>query len=422
MNSITAFLKTKISEKKRHAIRCSGLYRFVKKNIDGFLLKQWISLKKKNSRKPFFSQKLGVNLIGFLNAELGLGSAARGSVLALDSAQVPVNLINIELPGSIELETSLPGLQQPAGMDYGINLIHTNPPEYLLLWKRLDKTLLTRGYNIGVWFWELPDLPDEWKKNFPILDEVWVATRFIQETVQKSSSIPVIKIPPCIHVDLDPTLQRSDFNLPNGAFLFLNAYDTHSISERKNPLASIRAFKEAFPAQEASVGFVIKVSNAIDDSNTIDQIKNELLGHPNCHLIEDSYPRTRFNTLINLVDVYVSLHRSEGFGLIPAEAMFLGKPVIATNWSGNTDFMTPENSCCVDFKLVPVKPGLLHYKPGHLWADADVSHAAHWMKKLASDHIYYNKISLNARATISHDFSPEKIGDLMKTRLKEIIG
>jgi glycosyltransferase involved in cell wall biosynthesis len=353
---------------------------------------------------------------------LGLGSAARGIALALKTTGVSVTPINIELAGPPKAGASLLGLQQPAGTEYGINLIHTNPPEYLLLWKRLDKSLLTRGYNIGVWYWELPDLPKEWKKSFPVLDEVWVATRFVQETVQKCSSIPVIKIPPCIQVDLDPTLQRSDFNLPNGAFLFLNAYDTHSISERKNPLASIRAFKEAFPAQDSSVGFVIKVSNAVDDANTIDLIKNEFLGHPNCHLIEDSYPKTRFNALINLVDAYVSLHRSEGFGLIPAEAMFLGKPVIATNWSGNTDFMTPENSCAVDYQLIPVKTVLLHYQPGQLWADADVSHAAFWMKKLVSDHIYYNKISLNARATIVNNYSPENIGDIMKKRLKVIIG
>jgi glycosyltransferase involved in cell wall biosynthesis len=366
---------------------------------------------------------MGVNLIGFLGAELGLGAAARGSALAFNTVGTPVNLINIDLQSPEEkTRDSMPGFQGSARSEFGINLIHINVPEYPLLWKRVDKGLLAGGYNIGVWYWELPDLPDEWRKGFGVLDEIWVATRFVKESIQKQSPIPVIKIPPCIYVDLDQTLKRSDFDLPEEIFLFLNAYDTHSVSERKNPLAAIRAYKEAFQRNDSSVGFVVKVSNAADDPEMIKQIKHELLGYLNCYLIEDILPRVKFNSLLNLVDAFVSLHRSEGFGLIPAEAMFLGKPVIATNWSGNTDFMTTDNSCMVDYQLIPVKSGLLHYQPGQFWADADISHAAQLMKKLTSDHFYYDNISKNARATMVRNFSPEKIGDIMKTRLEEVIG
>jgi glycosyltransferase involved in cell wall biosynthesis len=422
MNPLTLFLKNSIPEKKRQAIRDSGLYRFVMKKVDDFFIRQWISLKKKRSITPAFDQNMGVNLIGFLGAELGLGAAARRSALAFNTVGTPVNLINIDLQSPEEkTRDGMPGVQGSARSEYGINLIHINVPEYPLLWKRVDKGLLAGGYNIGVWYWELPDLPDEWRKGFGMLDEIWVATRFVQESIQKQSPIPVIKIPPCVYVDLDHTLKRSDFNLPEEIFLFLNAYDTHSVSERKNPLAAIRAFKEAFQRNDSSVGFVVKVSNAADDPEMIKQIKYELLGYLNCYLIEDTFPRVKFNSLLNLVDAFVSLHRSEGFGLIPAEAMFLGKPVIATNWSGNTDFMTADNSCMVDYQLIPVKSGLLHYQPGQFWADADISHAARLMKKLTSDQFYYDNISENARATMVRNFSPEKIGDIMKTRLEEII-
>lgn len=422
MNTLTLFLKERIPEKSKQAIRNSGLVRFVRKRVYNCLLNRWISLKQNKSKTTSFSRKMGVNLIGFLGAELGLGSAARSSALALNAAGLPVNLINFDLPSSMKIGDRNPGIQQSTGFEYGINLIHINPPEYIHLWKRFGKALLVGRYNIGVWYWELPDLPDEWLKGFRVLDEIWVATRFVQETIQKKSPIPVIKIPPCIQVELDLTLRRSDFNLPENVFLFLCAYDANSVSERKNPLAAIRAFKKAFQEKDSSVGLVIKVSNSNYDPGAINQIKHELQGHRNCCLIEDTFPRLKFNSLVNLVDVYVSLHRSEGFGLIPAEAMFLGKPVILTNWSGNTDFMTPENSCGVDYQLIPVKPGLPRYRPGQIWADADISHAAFLMKKLTSDRGFYNKISMNARATIVRDFSPEKIGDVMKKRLEEING
>lgn len=168
------------------------------------------------------------------------------------------------------------------------------------------------------------------------------------------------------------------------------------------------------------MGLVIKVSNSNYDPGAIDQIKQEFQGRQNCFLLEDTFPQRKFNSLVNLVDVYVSLHRSEGFALIPAEAMYLGKPVIATNWSGNTDFMTPENSCGVDYQLIPVKPGLPHYQPGQVWAEPDISHAAYLMKKLTSDRGFYNNIAMNAKATIVRDFSPERIGFIMKKRLEEI--
>ena len=423
MNSFVLFFKNLIPKKWKQAFKDSVLYRFVKKRVYNSGINQWISLKKAGSRKPFFRQKMGVNLIGFLEADLGLGSAARGVELALRTAEIPVNLINIDLQNTGERTGG--GLHSPlgsSGPEYGINLIHINPPEYLFLWNRVEKDLLAGGYNIGVWYWELPELPHEWRKSFGVLDEIWVASRFVQEAVQKESPIPVHKIPPCVPVELDQSLKRSDFNLPAETFLFLNAYDTHSVSERKNPLAAIRAFMEAFQENDTSVGLVIKVRNADDDPDTINQIKQRIQGHLNCYLIEDTFPKVKFNSLVNLVDAFVSLHRSEGFGLIPAEAMCLGKPVIATNWSGNTDFMTPENSCLVDYQPIPVKPGLLHYHPGHFWADADVSQAARLMKSLASDHGHYNKISENARITIVRDFSTQRIGDIMRKKLEGIIG
>ena len=125
------------------------------------------------------------------------------------------------------------------------------------------------------------------------------------------------------------------------------------------------------------------------------------------------------NSLINLVDVYISLHRSEGFGLIPAEAMSLGKPVVMTKWSGNLDLMTADNSCGVDYQLIPLREDFGPYLPGQIWADPDLDQAAFYMQKLHSDALYYAQISEHARMDICNRFSPEVIGKMIKERLQQ---
>ncbi len=417
------FIKKHLSENIINKIKNTDLFILAWKFVNNYLLNQWISQKKFKPKSQSIGGKLGINLIGFMDAPLGIGAAARSSELALITAGLSFNVVNINLKRSMVIgNNSKHKVNKINGIASGINIIHINPPEYPYLWRHLGKSLLVGKYNVGVWYWELSNLPDDWLRGFQVLDEIWVATRFVKEAVQKKSPIPVMIIPPCVKVELDATLTRDDFKLPRDAFLFLCAYDAHSIYERKNPLGVIRAFKKAFKQNDTSVGLVVKINNSNFDFESIRQIKNELQGYRNCFLIEETFPLLKFYSLVNHINAFVSLHRSEGFGLILAEAMSLGKPVIATNWSGNTDFMTPQNSCAVDYKLIPVKQGLAPYQPGQFWADADIDSASFFMNKLTSDHVFYNRISMNARDSIVPNFSPEKIGNIMKKRLDEISG
>jgi glycosyltransferase involved in cell wall biosynthesis len=230
----------------------------------------------------------------------------------------------------------------------------------------------------------------------------------------------VVKIPPCISPIYDQQLKRSDYDLPDGRFLFLCAYDVLSIQARKNPAGAVDAFKRAFPKNDSAVGLVIKVNNAAENPREIKQLRSYISGYSNCYVIEDIYSKPRFNSLLNVVDAFVSLHRSEGFGLIPAEAMSFGKPVIMTRWSGNLDFMTPNNSCGVEYKLVPISGQSGPYMPGQFWADPDIDHAAFFMQKLVGDSRYYAEISKQAQKTIWDDFSPHRIGQLIKKRMTSI--
>ena len=392
------------------------------KNIEELYIQEWAAsrnlAKVGNSKFPL---KRGINLIGHIKASTGLGEAARSSLLALNQAHVPVELIDFEF-GVPEKQQKEQIHLQPVKDEfaYQTNLIHINPLQMPYLWEKFGQEKLTGRYNIGFWYWELSGFPDFWKSRFDVVDEVWVATEFIRAAIQEKSPVPVVKIPPCIQVDCEPGLNRASFNLPKDVFLFLCAYDILSVHERRNPRAAIGAFKRAFDQNTRSVGLVIKLNNAQENPQAVEQLKRELADYPNCYFEDEVFTKPRFNALINQIDAFVSLHRSEGFGLIPAEAMYLGKPVIMTNWSGNVDFMTRDNSCGVDYQFVPVGSGCWPYPPEELWADPDVDHAAYFMKKLFEDTTYYQQISTNAAQTIHSMFSPALVGQMMRERLEKL--
>jgi len=359
----------------------------------------------------------GINLIGYVRAMTGIGEAARSTALALNKSKIPYSIIdfNHDIPFH-QIDNSL---EYSLGktFNYNVNLIHVNPLQLPYVWESFGEENLSRQYNIGVWYWELQEFPDEWISRFNVVDEIWVASEFVRKSIQIKSTIPVIKVPPCIEVNYDPCLTRRDFDLPEGKFLYLCAYDTLSVHERKNPSGAINAFIRAFSNSNLPVGLVIKINNAEKNLPAVRQLKNQLKGYKNCYVIEEFFTKKKFCSLLKLVDVYISLHRSEGFGLIPAEAMYLGKPVIMTNWSGNKDFMTDDNSCGVNFQLIPVGKNAYPYDPNQLWADPDIDHAIYYLKKLFFDSNYYSMISRNASNYIRTNLSPDVVGQIIRERL-----
>ena len=391
-------------------------------NFDQRYIAEWTSEHKKNPW-VFGSKKYksGINLVGYLQAIFGLGEAARSSILALQAAQIPHNTINYEagLPDHHQIE-AFSNHKTEKCFKYNTNLFHINPPELPHLWEGFNRRNLTGRYNIGVWYWELPDFPEDWLNIFGLVDEVWVATQFIRDSISAKSPVPVTIIPPCIHTTYNTGLTRSDFKLPDDRFLFFCAYDISSVQTRKNPLGAIEAFKRAFLKSDTSVGLVIKIINARQNLGEVKLLHEALCGYSNIYFMEDILERSNVIALLNLIDAYVSLHRSEGFGLVPAEAMSLGKPVIMTKWSGNVDFMTDGNSCGVDYKLTSIKEKIGPYLPGQKWAEPDLDHAAFFMMKLRSDQEYCTQISEEAKKFIQEHFSAVGIGQLMKDRMQHI--
>ena len=360
----------------------------------------------------------GANLIGYLKAEMGIGQGGRLYAKALQKTGAPYTLVNFQSGnsarhGDCELEQDFSEKAK-----YAANIIHINPEQMELLHLMLPQSTWEKRYNIGVWLWELEEIPEEWCKCFPYVDEVWAPANFTADAIRKKSPVPVTMIPYGIEAKTDEKFDRAYFGLPKDRFLFLCMYDTNSTMARKNPRAVVNAFKQAFDKDDLSVGLVIKLNNPTDHDMAI--LKADLEGYQNITLINRILSKTEVNSLIADCNVFVSLHRSEGFGLVMAEAMYLGVPCIATGWSANVDFMNRENSCLVDYGFVSVGENYHLATADQRWADPNIDQAADYMKRLSSDPAYYQQKAKSGKQFIREEYSLEKSAEKMKQRLKEL--
>ena len=197
-------------------------------------------------------------------------------------------------------------------------------------------------------------------------------------------------------------------------------YDTNSVQERKNPKAAINAFQNAFKKEEKEVGLVIKVNNAEDKMSEIRDLEKMISEWKNIYLISQNLSKIEVNSLINSCDSFISLHRSEGFGLVIAESMYLGKPVIVTNWSGNTDFTNKENSCSISYDFIELKENYGPYEKGNRWAEPNLKESMECMKKLVYNKEFYSEKSKAGKQFIKQNFSDKYIAEIIKKRIDEL--
>jgi len=359
----------------------------------------------------------GINIFGFIDSESGVGEASRTLIRAIDQAHIPYALINSDQAPHRRKETQFSkkfGDKNP----YYVNLIVIYGDMFGSELSRFGKEKFEHHYNIAYWAWELSILPSEW---IPLLDnvnEVWTPSVFSAHAIQEARrDMPVTVIPHAIEVKKYP-YSRKQLGLPEHTFLFLFMFDFYSIFERKNPLAPLRAFKKAFTKND-DVALVIKCSNEKVDQENFERLKNEAEGY-NIFLIHKYLERDEISSLINVCDCYISLHRSEGFGLSIAEAMALRKPVIATNYSGNVDFMNEKNSFPIPYALVPIEHDYGPYKKGNMWAKPDEYEAARCMRLVFEQREIAARKGMFAERYIMEHLSPQSVATLVQKRFKKI--
>ncbi|MDO8271143.1 MAG: glycosyltransferase [Gammaproteobacteria bacterium] len=367
------------------------------------------------SASPF-----GVNLIAYIRAEMGVGEASRGNAAALEASGVPFGIINYEKANPARMSNLAWKHREIKSPLFDINILHINADHTPAVIADLGPEFFMDRYNIGFWAWELPEFPDRWMESFKHLDEIWVPSTFVNNAVAAKSPIPVLTIPHAVSMDgsMVATLSRQEFGIPGQCFVFLSMFDIHSIAQRKNPYGSISAFQKAFAADDASAVLVIKINNANEAS--VKELQEFIGEHHNILIVQRHLNRQEINALIALCDCFVSLHHSEGFGLGPAEAMALGKVALLTNWSGNTEYMTAKNCIGIDYTLTALDRDYGPYERGQVWASPNIDDAAQSMRKIAHNTALADEIGRNARRTIEEDFSPARIGTLMRKRLEVI--
>ncbi|WFB37462.1 glycosyltransferase [Kiritimatiellota bacterium B12222] len=362
----------------------------------------------------------GVNIIGYLHAESGVGRAARLSIRAAHAVELPLSLRNFEL-GCTSRQLEHPEEASHPHQEHGINLFHINADQMPIVHSQLEPELFAGHYNIGYWYWELPEFPDEWCEAYSHLDEIWVATSFCQEAISKKSPIPVIKMPPGIDIHPQAKFDREYFTLPAQSFLFLVLADGLSFFERKNVMATLEAFERAFPHPQSDVSLVIKLMNGTSSKNGYTPLLERAQKNPAVQIVDQTFSREEIDSLISVCDSVVSLHRAEGFGLPMAEAMFLGKPVMATHWSGNTEFMDHETAFPIKCKIIEIQENYGPYQKGMHWAEPDVEDAARLFKLISDNGPEIQAIAACGQKHIRTEFSLEAAGKRMDARLKWIL-
>jgi glycosyltransferase involved in cell wall biosynthesis len=359
--------------------------------------------------KPSTS-KIGINVSGFLNEGFGINEGVNYCLKALEADRIP------------HVFNQFKGADIPVN-PHRINLIHANPdmlldPQQQIL-SSLGDRYFQRKYNIGYWVWESREcFPQQWLKVFKLFNEIWTPTSYSQQAIASVSPIPVVTIPHSISLPETSKFSRQDLGWTDNKFVFLFIYDPLSLAVRKNPEGVINAFKKAFDRADDRVSLVIKTKGL--SSHFLEKLKQLTDDRPQIEIINENYDRDRLNALLYHCDCYISLHRSEGFGLTLAEAMFYGKPTITTGFSGNLDFTNSFNSFLVDYRSIQLGEQLIYFGKETVWAEPNLDRASEYMRLVVDNPDLSRKIGAKAAKDIQSQFSPKAIASKIQRRLQAI--
>jgi glycosyltransferase involved in cell wall biosynthesis len=361
----------------------------------------------------------GIGHYGLFRAEIGIGQAARLLAGAIRTAGIPLTLHNISLE-QFESKVNFDAEEQLVS-PYDTILLHFNADTFLDLFDRFPLAALFRRRRIGHWVWELPVLPPQWVPALGKVHEVWAPSRFVAETIAGATKKLVRVVPYSIPVqDYSQSEARENLNLPRDAFIFLTIFDTNSFPTRKNPLGTIRAFIDAFPNHGASSPIlVIKCHGRGNRGAEFEKIRELSSRDSRLLLIDRVFSEHAMALLQAACDCLISLHRAEGFGLNIAECMAKGKIVVATNFSGNTDFTRPENSLLVPYEMAEVgKQGYI-YGAGQWWAEPDHDAAVAAIRRAHSNGSDVKRLASRAREDIMQQYSLAAVGRIAKAAWRD---
>ncbi len=359
--------------------------------------------------KPF-----GLDVYGPLAATSGLGTAARGIVRALEAAGLPFVLHPFDVsqgpPRITEPERARPGR-------YRVNLVLANADQMEPLFALYPPGQFEDAFNVAVWAWELAAFRPDWFGHFAALDEVWTNSAFERDAIAAVAPLPVHVVPlPVEATAVDRAEARRWFGLPPDRFVVLLAFDVGSTAARKNPLDGVRAFREAFPTPGEAF-LVVKLHSAELDPSVTAALNAALRGAQDVLLLSERLTSARMAALQCACDCYLSPHRAEGFGLNLAELMALGRPVVATGYSGSNDFLDEHTGFPVPHALVEVERQAGPYMPGYVWAEPSHEGLVRRLREVRDHPDEARARGERGRALMAERFSPAAVGAAIRERL-----
>lgn len=349
---------------------------------------------------PFPVESFGgnVTVLGFLTSPTGLGEGARLCARSLADLGFKVGLIDITeswgLPGGVAL---FDGPEFVTGDQGGPLVCHANPPDFQ---QALYNHRMAIGGRklIGYWAWELPKVPETWRPAFRMVHEVWVPSTFVSDALHDANCQAPIRVVP--HPLLAPEAAPHSTTGNGSPLTILTVFAYESGFNRKNPLAAVDAFREAF-GDRGDVRLVIKVRGKSTSGEQEEMLAAHVAEARNIEIVDRDLDHAGMLDLYLSADVLLSLHRAEGFGIPLATAMLMGKPVVATAWSGNLEFMDDNSACLVPATLIPAEDDTAAYQGiSSSWAEPSIQEAANWLKRL-EDPVLRSRVGEAARTHAS---------------------
>lgn len=359
-----------------------------------------------------------IELVGYLNAAVGVGEAARRYLTALRSVGAPVLARDVPLPGRDAAGTPFASGPEPAPGEVGVELLCLNPEQMVPFLDGTQAPSHAGRRTVGVWSWEVDVLPPGWREASRRVAEVWTYSRFAAERIAAGVDAPVFAVAPPISRPSE--LPALGLELPAG-FRVLVVFDYLSTLERKNPIGAIEAFRKAFAPGDGAI-LILKSINGQHRPERRAELAAAIGGRDDIVTIDRTMTGGERDALVAACDCLLSLHRSEGHGLPLAEAMAMEKPVVATGYGGNAEFMSEQNSYLVSWRGALVGEGVEHYPVHAHWAEPDVEHGADLLRAVRENPVEAARRAQRGKEDVERLLSPEAVGRRMLMLLEQLQG